>query len=69
MEIGSHGVTHTKLTELSDKELINELVSSKHFLEDIIGREVHTISYPHGAINSRVKKAVAKALSSKKGGK
>ncbi len=61
VEIGTHGVTHTKLTELGDKELNNELVSSKHYLEDIIGKEIHTISYPHGAINSRIKKAVLKA--------
>jgi len=52
--IGSHGVTHTPFTELSKNELINELIKSKAVLEDISGKEISTISYPHGLVNNNI---------------
>jgi len=53
--IGSHGSTHTPLTELSEPNLIEELVSSKKYLEDVTSRNINTISYPHGSINKKVR--------------
>jgi peptidoglycan/xylan/chitin deacetylase (PgdA/CDA1 family) len=58
VEIGSHGVTHRRLKELDDTELIDELVTSKKYLEDIIGKEVTSMSYPHGSFDKRVQRAV-----------
>lgn len=59
--IGSHGATHAPLTGLDDHALRNELVSSKATLEDATGRAVNAISYPHGAVNRRVRDAAAAA--------
>jgi len=53
--IGSHGLTHVPLSGCSDARLREELVSSKHYLEDVLGQEVRWISYPHGAVNKRVR--------------
>lgn len=59
VSIGSHGATHSRLTELDDQKLSTELASSKAFLEDAIGRGVTAISYPHGAVDGRVRAAAA----------
>lgn len=40
MEIGSHGNTHRCLTTLSEPEAKNEIVTSKHALESMLGCEV-----------------------------
>ena len=59
--IGSHGLTHNRLTECDSDMLRNELVSSRHLLEDITGNAVTTLAYPHGAVDKRVKDAAEKA--------
>ncbi len=59
--IGSHGVSHTRLTELSAYALRDELISSKCFLEDVTGKAVVSLSYPHGAVNRRVRDAAEDA--------
>jgi peptidoglycan/xylan/chitin deacetylase (PgdA/CDA1 family) len=52
--IGSHGVTHASLTQCSDKDLKNELLDSKHYIEDVIGKKIDKIAYPSGAVDQRV---------------
>jgi len=59
--IGSHSATHARLAECSDRRLKEELVSSKHFLEDLLGKEVSSISYPHGSVSLRVRDAAEEA--------
>ena len=56
-EIGSHGVKHEKLIELSGNELLAELSESKKILEEKIGQPVFTVSYPYGRYNIGVEKA------------
>ena len=56
--IGGHGYTHRRLTDLSDKALVNELRCSRYWLEDIIQKPVVTMSYPHGAVDKRVRSFV-----------
>lgn len=53
--IGGHGHSHRRLTELGDRDLKNELLDSRHWLEDIIQKPVVTMSYPHGAVDERVR--------------
>ncbi|MCE5313799.1 MAG: polysaccharide deacetylase family protein [Armatimonadota bacterium] len=53
-EIGSHTLTHPHLTECDDDELRREIVDSKRKLEDIIGRQVSSFSYPYGDCDQRV---------------
>ena len=59
--IGSHGATHAPLTGLDNQALHDELASSKAALEDATGRAVNAISYPHGAVDRRVRDAAAAA--------
>lgn len=60
-EIGSHTLTHPHLTHVDDDQLIREVSDSKHKLEDIIGREVTSFSYPYGSCDNRVIKAAITA--------
>jgi len=52
--LGSHTVNHPRLTGLTHAALERELRDSKHALEDIVGRPVTLLSFPHGAWNSAV---------------
>lgn len=51
--IGSHCVSHRDLTALNDDEAAIEIIESKKTLENILGREVNTVSFPHGIYNSK----------------
>lgn len=53
-EIGSHTVTHPHLTDIPNDQLDREAIDSKHQLEDIIGKEVVSFSYPYGDHDERV---------------
>lgn len=59
--IGSHGMTHAHLAECDDKTLKKELCESRSYLEDIIGKPVTSVSYPHGSVNRRVRDAAMEA--------
>jgi len=59
--IGAHGYSHRRLTDCDDAELDSELTGSRAWLEDLLGRPVTSMSYPHGAADQRVRAAVAKA--------
>jgi len=59
--IGAHGYSHRWLTECNPHQLNEELISSRKWLEDILGQSVTTMSYPYGGINKRVRKEVAAA--------
>ena len=56
--IGAHGYSHKPLTNLSIKEVKEEILKSKNSLEDILGKEINLMSYPHGSFNSAVKEIV-----------
>ncbi|MCL5670451.1 MAG: polysaccharide deacetylase family protein [Acidobacteria bacterium] len=60
-EIGSHTLTHPRLTELNDTDLDEEIAGSKHKLEDLTGKEVRSFSYPYGDYDNRVLRAVVAA--------
>lgn len=53
--IGAHGKTHRPLTACNDVELEAELCSSKHYIEDLLGRPVTAVAYPFGSANIRVR--------------
>jgi len=59
--IGSHGMSHQKLTFLNMDDLCAELRDSALRIEDIIGKKVDLISYPHGKTDRRVMDAVQEA--------
>ena len=60
-EIGSHTVSHPRLTTLDDQSLADELSRSKRTSELAMGVECRTIAYPYGDEDPRVEAAVAAA--------
>ena len=60
-EIGSHTLTHPHLPNVDDETLTQEISDSKHKLEDLIGREVASFSYPYGDYDCRVLNAAMAA--------
>lgn len=53
MRIGSHGVTHRFLPDVSETDMKSELNESKKFLEDSTGIPVKSMSYPGGRMNKQ----------------
>lgn len=47
-EIGAHTVSHADLARVTGETAWNEILGSKHRIEDEIGREVSLFSYPYG---------------------
>lgn len=47
--IGSHTVSHPNLVQVSAREATRELATSKAELENLLGRPIEWLSFPHGA--------------------
>jgi len=60
-DIGSHGVSHVRLSSVSGERQSCEIRDSRAILEEVIGKKVGYFSYPHGCFDARVKKAVEDA--------
>ena len=58
--IGSHGMTHQRLTKFSDSIIESALRESKSQLESLFGSTVSCYAYPYGATDSRVNKIAKK---------
>ena len=52
--VGSHGVTHSSLSDMTEEQMRWELAESKKWLEDLLGNPVDTFSAPGGYISSKV---------------
>ena len=61
MSIGSHTVSHLRLTGLSNDALKLEVSKSKQILENFTGKKIRAIAYPEGYYNSEVIDAVKEA--------
>ncbi len=53
-ELSSHGKTHQKLSQLTEKEVEIELKTSAQALAKIAGEPITSISFPHGDVNKQV---------------
>lgn len=51
VEIGAHTLSHPVLSRLSLREQRREILTSKLRLEQILGRPVHSFSYPFGGLS------------------
>jgi peptidoglycan/xylan/chitin deacetylase (PgdA/CDA1 family) len=60
-EVGSHTLSHPKLTSLPDAELARELEGSRSELEERLGRPCRTLAYPYGDHDERVVAAAGQA--------
>jgi len=54
MGVGSYGVTHRYLTDLTESENDEELLRLKEILEDCTGAPIMSFSAPGGTINPRI---------------
>jgi peptidoglycan/xylan/chitin deacetylase (PgdA/CDA1 family) len=59
-EIGSHTVTHPRLTELDDAALLRELAESRRVIGRRLG-QCETVAYPYGLADARVSAAARRA--------
>jgi len=53
-EIGSHGMTHSRLTQVSPAEASNEVLESKRRLEDLLQEPIAGLALPFGHYNDAV---------------
>jgi peptidoglycan/xylan/chitin deacetylase (PgdA/CDA1 family) len=52
--IGTHTLTHPRLSRLDEAEARREILEPRRRLEDLLGRTVDTFSFPHGDFNDRL---------------
>jgi peptidoglycan/xylan/chitin deacetylase (PgdA/CDA1 family) len=52
IEIGAHTVSHPSLASLSKSTQLAEINKSKTMLEDYVGKQIRSFSYPFGAPNN-----------------
>jgi hypothetical protein len=60
-EIGGHTRDHITLTEVTRHIAVNQVVTNKHWLEDLLGRQVDGFAYVRGRHNRIVRDVVDKA--------
>jgi peptidoglycan/xylan/chitin deacetylase (PgdA/CDA1 family) len=61
MSIGSHTCSHRYLPALSHANIRTEIADSRRILEDILGQEVRSLSYPMGGWNRSIRDLTAAA--------
>ncbi|MEY9873645.1 peptidoglycan/xylan/chitin deacetylase (PgdA/CDA1 family) [Streptacidiphilus sp. MAP12-33] len=61
VEIGSHGLSHCRMTGLPEDELAAETRRSREVLESVVGGPVTGFCYPYGAVDEAAEQAVAAA--------
>lgn len=60
-EIGSHTLTHRHLTELTENEVFDEILTAKNNLEKELNTHIVSFAYPYGDLNEMVKEQVRKS--------
>lgn len=61
IEIGSHGLSHVKLADMSYEMMQQEIFESKIKIEALIKKDVRHFCYPYGSYNAVVMETVKKA--------
>jgi len=61
IDIQSHTVNHRSMTDLTDDELVAELVESKRKIEAELGHEIGFMAYPTGTYNLHIAQLVKNA--------
>ncbi len=54
LTVGSHSVSHPRLSELRDDACVRELRQSRSDLERILGKQITEFSFPHGKCDARL---------------
>jgi peptidoglycan/xylan/chitin deacetylase (PgdA/CDA1 family) len=61
MEIGSHSVTHPRLSSLDSETLVREVEDSRLMLSEIVNSPVEGFSYPYGDLDGPAVRAAREA--------
>jgi peptidoglycan/xylan/chitin deacetylase (PgdA/CDA1 family) len=61
VSVGSHTVSHTPLAALPQPDQWHELGESRRRLEQITGRPVEDLAYPHGSVGSATRRLAREA--------
>mgnify|MGYP001473182200 CR=1 FL=1 len=61
IEIGSHSLSHQRLSGKSTKQLLAEINDSKTILQDLTGQNIVGFCYPYGALDEQAVNAVREA--------
>lgn len=61
IEIGSHGMSHAHLPQLSEQSLTQEITQSKVTLENVLSTKIISFAYPYGDYTDREVAAVQQA--------
>jgi len=61
MSVGSHTVTHRRLSRLSHKESVYEIRESKRILEERLGTPIKFLSYPYADQDEQIRALVSQA--------
>jgi peptidoglycan/xylan/chitin deacetylase (PgdA/CDA1 family) len=61
MEVGSHTVTHPRLSDLDPEILAGEVGDSRQMLSEIVGTQVEGFSYPYGDLDAPAVRAARSA--------
>ena len=61
MAVGAHGLDHSDLTELSDRDLWRHTADTRAELESVVGEQVRTFAFPYGTHDARARAAVRAA--------
>jgi peptidoglycan/xylan/chitin deacetylase (PgdA/CDA1 family) len=59
--IGSHSASHRDLTQLSYEECLEDLLRSRHIIQDAVGAPVDLLAYPRGRHDDHVRRAARRA--------
>lgn len=60
-EIGSHSMSHRRLTALEPSAVFGDLIRSKASLESVLDTPIGSFAYPYGEVNPMVKRQAMKA--------
>jgi peptidoglycan/xylan/chitin deacetylase (PgdA/CDA1 family) len=60
-DVGSHTLNHAPLKFLSDRAANHEITGGKKWIEDVLGKPVHSFCYPRGKFNGTTPLLVEKA--------
>lgn len=61
IELGSHSLSHPHLTRIDSSRLREEVMTSRHKLSELIGRQVSVLAFPYGEYDDRVVDACREA--------
>jgi peptidoglycan-N-acetylglucosamine deacetylase len=60
-DIGGHTLSHHPLPPLDGERAWGEIRGCKDWLEDVLGRTIHSFCYPRGKYNRRIRSLIKKA--------